>query len=72
MFFINLTGDAAESFKSKYLEVATSYKGQGLHFLLGDVEESPGTLMVCFLVYIQVSIIYWLQNAEQLFSFSKH
>ncbi|KAL1196190.1 Protein disulfide isomerase-like 1-1 [Cardamine amara subsp. amara] len=42
MLFMNFTGEAAESFKSKYHEVATSNKGQGLSFLLGDAENSEG------------------------------
>ncbi|XP_019094985.1 PREDICTED: protein disulfide isomerase-like 1-1 [Camelina sativa] len=44
MLYINLTGEAAESFKCKYREVATSNKGQGLRFLLGGVNDSQGTL----------------------------
>ncbi|KAF8092632.1 hypothetical protein N665_0407s0012 [Sinapis alba] len=38
MMFVNFTGETAKSLKSKYREVATSYKGQGLSFLVGDAE----------------------------------
>ena len=46
MLFINFTGEGAESLKSKYREVATSYKGQGFSFLLGDAENSQGAFQV--------------------------
>ncbi|KAJ4869054.1 Protein disulfide isomerase-like 1-1 [Raphanus sativus] len=42
MLFINFTGEGAEALKSKYREVAASFKGQGLSFLLGDAENSQG------------------------------
>lgn len=44
--FINFTGETAESLKSKYREVATSNKGQGHAFLLGDAESSQGAFQV--------------------------
>ncbi|KAF8044801.1 hypothetical protein N665_6720s0001 [Sinapis alba] len=40
MLFINFLGEGAETLKSKYREVASSNKGQGLSFLLGDAENS--------------------------------
>lgn len=44
--FVNFTGATAESLKSKYREVATSNKGQGLAFLVGDAESSQGAFQV--------------------------
>lgn len=67
MLFVNFTGEAAESLKSKYREVATSNKGQGLSFLLGDAENSQGAFQVSLphlslIVYLQISIGYKLVN----------
>ncbi|CAN1240419.1 Protein disulfide-isomerase [Linum grandiflorum] len=42
MLFVNFTNDAADSFKSKFRDVAEQYKGQGLIFLLGDADSSQG------------------------------
>lgn len=44
--FLNFTGEKAESLKSKYREIATSYKGQDLAFLVGDAESSQGAFQV--------------------------
>ncbi|CAG7893742.1 unnamed protein product, partial [Brassica rapa] len=44
MMFVNFTGESAESLKSKFRKVATSYKGQGLPFLVGDAEGGKGAL----------------------------
>ncbi|KAF3537470.1 hypothetical protein F2Q69_00020926 [Brassica cretica] len=44
MMFVNFTGESAESLKSKFRKVATSYKGQGLSFLVGDAEGGKGAL----------------------------
>ncbi|GLT49837.1 hypothetical protein SLA2020_233670 [Shorea laevis] len=40
MLFMNFSSEAADSFKSKYREVAEKYRGTGISFLLGDVEAS--------------------------------
>ncbi|OMO61087.1 Thioredoxin, partial [Corchorus capsularis] len=42
MLFANLNDESLDSLKSKYREVAEQYKGQGIGFLLGDVEVSQG------------------------------
>ncbi|CAN1176144.1 Protein disulfide-isomerase [Linum perenne] len=42
MLFVNFTNAVADSFKSKYREVAEQSKGQGMIFLIGDVEASQG------------------------------
>ncbi|KAG2318666.1 hypothetical protein Bca4012_055138 [Brassica carinata] len=57
MLFINFTGEGAESLKSKYREVAASYKGQGLSFLLGDAENSQGAFQYFGLEESQVPLI---------------
>lgn len=58
MMFINFTGESAESLKSKYREVATSYKGQGLSFLVGDAEGGKDALEVTIILF--VSLNYFL------------
>ncbi|KAF8088456.1 hypothetical protein N665_0541s0021 [Sinapis alba] len=57
MLFINFTGEGAESLKSKYREVAASYKGQGFSFLLGDAENSQGAFQYFGLEESQVPLI---------------
>ncbi|XVF36934.1 hypothetical protein REPUB_Repub19eG0101800 [Reevesia pubescens] len=42
MLFSNLSSESVDSLKSKYREVAEQYKGQGISFLLGDLEVSQG------------------------------
>ncbi|XP_010521263.1 PREDICTED: protein disulfide isomerase-like 1-1 [Tarenaya hassleriana] len=62
MFFMNFTGESAESFKSKYNEVARSYKGKGLSFLLGDVENSQNAFQYFGLEESQVPLIVIQSN----------
>ncbi|KFK42144.1 hypothetical protein AALP_AA2G217000 [Arabis alpina] len=57
MMFLNFTGEKAESLKSKYREIATSYKGQDLAFLLGDSESSQGAFQYFGLEESQVPLI---------------
>ncbi|KAJ4879620.1 Protein disulfide isomerase-like 1-1 [Raphanus sativus] len=57
MLFINFTGEGAEALKSKYREVAASFKGQGLSFLLGDAENSQGAFQYFGLEESQVPLI---------------
>ncbi|KAL2339762.1 hypothetical protein Fmac_007702 [Flemingia macrophylla] len=42
MLFINFTAEGAESFKSKFRELAQQYRQQGLRFLVGHVKSSKG------------------------------
>ncbi|CAN8312856.1 unnamed protein product [Cochlearia groenlandica] len=65
MLFINFTGEGAESFKSKYHEVATSNKGQGLSFLLGDAENSQGAFQYFGLEESQVPLIIIQKTDEK-------
>ncbi|KAL1214582.1 Protein disulfide isomerase-like 1-2 [Cardamine amara subsp. amara] len=57
MMFINFTGAAADSLKSKYREVATANKGQSLAFLVGDAENSQGAFQYFGLEESQVPLI---------------
>ncbi|KAL7613126.1 hypothetical protein Lser_V15G05937 [Lactuca serriola] len=42
MFLVDYNHDKIDNFKSLYHEVAGSYKGKGLHFLIGNVPDSQG------------------------------
>ncbi|KAL9357515.1 hypothetical protein Peur_050768 [Populus x canadensis] len=44
MLFLNFSGDNADSIKTNYQEVAEQHKGDGLIFLLGDLEASQSAL----------------------------
>ncbi|KAJ6920061.1 protein disulfide-isomerase [Populus alba x Populus x berolinensis] len=44
MLFLNFSGDSADSIKTSYQEVAEQHKGDGLIFLLGDLEASQSAL----------------------------
>lgn len=46
MLFLNFSGDNADSIKTNYQEVAEQHKGDGLIFLLGDLEASQSALQV--------------------------
>ncbi|XP_065880842.1 protein disulfide-isomerase [Euphorbia lathyris] len=57
MLFINFSSEAIDSFKTNYQEVAKQYKGQGMIFLLGDVEASQGAFQYFGLKGDQVPLI---------------
>lgn len=65
MFFLNFSSEVADSLKSKYREVAEQYKGQGLSFLMGDIESSQAALNVCI-----PFCFVWLFMLLALFSIS--
>lgn len=46
MFLVDYNHDKIDNFKSLYHEVAGSYKGKGLHFLIGNVPDSQGVFQV--------------------------
>ena len=46
MLFMNFSSENADSIRTKYQELAEQHKGDGLVFLLGDVEASQGALQV--------------------------
>ncbi|GAV71959.1 Thioredoxin domain-containing protein/Thioredoxin_6 domain-containing protein [Cephalotus follicularis] len=57
MLFINTSSEASASFKSKYREVAEGYKGEGISFLLGDIEASQGAFQYFGLKDDQVPLV---------------
>ncbi|XP_050235393.1 protein disulfide-isomerase [Mercurialis annua] len=65
MLFLDFNGEAADSIKSKYQEVAQQYKGEGLSFLLGDLEASQGAFQYFGLKEDQVPLIVIQTNDGQ-------
>jgi protein disulfide-isomerase A1 len=63
MLFLNLSGEGADTFQSKYHEVAKENKGQGLSFLIGDLEASKGAFQYFGLQEDQVPVIV-IQTAK--------
>ncbi|XVE60312.1 hypothetical protein DITRI_Ditri05aG0118500 [Diplodiscus trichospermus] len=63
MLFANFSGEGVESFKSKYREVAEQYRGQGIGFLLGDVEASQAAFQYFGVQESQVPLII-IQNTD--------
>ncbi|XWS23720.1 hypothetical protein CRYUN_Cryun28dG0039400 [Craigia yunnanensis] len=57
MLFANLSSEGVDSLKSKYREVAELYKGQGISFLLGDVEASQSAFQYFGVQESQVPLI---------------
>ncbi|GLT47125.1 hypothetical protein SLA2020_208420 [Shorea laevis] len=57
MLFLNFSGEAADSFKSKYHEVAEKFRGAGIGFLLGDLEDSQSAFEFFGLQKSQVPLI---------------
>ena len=49
LLFVNFSTEF-DAFQSKYKDVAVSYKGDGLSFLLGDVEAGAGVFKVSNIV----------------------
>ncbi|XP_022773274.1 protein disulfide-isomerase-like [Durio zibethinus] len=63
MLFANLSSEGVDSLKSKYREVAEQYRGQGISFLLGDVEASQGAFQYFGVQESQVPLII-IQNND--------
>ncbi|XP_044480385.1 protein disulfide-isomerase-like [Mangifera indica] len=57
MLFMNFNSEGADSFKSKYREVADQYKGQGISFLMGDLDASKAAFQYFGLKESQVPLI---------------
>lgn len=64
MLFLNFSSDLADTFKSKYHDVATQYKGKGISFLLGDVEASQGAFQVSILRFL---FVYFAKTSLNIF-----
>ncbi|KAK9096079.1 hypothetical protein Sjap_021576 [Stephania japonica] len=62
MLFLNFSDEAADSFKSKLQEVAESYKGKGISFLIGDLEASQGAFQYFGLKEEQVPLVVIQEN----------
>ncbi|KAB5557198.1 hypothetical protein DKX38_008107 [Salix brachista] len=58
MLFLNFSGDSADSIKSNYQEVAEQHKGDGLIFLLGDLEASQRALQYYGLKEDQAPLLF--------------
>ncbi|XP_073141835.1 protein disulfide-isomerase [Henckelia pumila] len=63
MLFLNFTNGQFDAFESKYRNVALQYKGQGLSFLMGDVEASQGAFKYFGINDDQVPLII-IQKAD--------
>ncbi|KAK8692216.1 hypothetical protein V6N13_075690 [Hibiscus sabdariffa] len=63
MLFANLSNEGTDSLKSKYREVAEQYKGQGIGFLLGDLEASQAAFQYFGVQESQVPLII-IQNND--------
>ncbi|KAI6689413.1 hypothetical protein NL676_026241 [Syzygium grande] len=57
MLFMNFSTEGAESFTSKYRDVAEQFKGQGISFLMGDLEAGQGAFQYFGLKEDQVPLI---------------
>ncbi|KAE8723681.1 Protein disulfide-isomerase [Hibiscus syriacus] len=67
MLFANLSGEGIESLQSKYREVAEQYKGQGISFLLGDLEASQSAFQYFGVKESQVPLIIIMNKDEKKF-----
>ncbi|KAK4756210.1 hypothetical protein SAY87_006337 [Trapa incisa] len=63
MLFMNFSNEIAESFKSNYHAIAEQLKGEGISFLLGDLETSQGAFQYFGLKMDQVPLII-IQSAD--------
>jgi len=63
--FLNFSNEVADSLKSKYREVAEQYKGEGISFLIGDLEASQGAFQYFGLKEEQVPVIIIQKNDGQ-------
>ncbi|KAK4766061.1 hypothetical protein SAY87_007703 [Trapa incisa] len=65
MLFMNFTNEVAETIKSRYRDVAEQFKGEGISFLLGDLEASQGAFQYFGLKEDQVPLIIIQSNDGQ-------
>ncbi|KAK4572791.1 hypothetical protein RGQ29_030994 [Quercus rubra] len=57
MLFLNFSNEVADPFQSKYREVAEQFKGEGISFLIGDLDASQGAFQYFGLSEDQVPLI---------------
>ncbi|XP_020242363.1 protein disulfide-isomerase-like isoform X2 [Asparagus officinalis] len=62
MFFLNFSSEQFEAFKSKYLEVASTFKGNGISFLIEDLDASQGAFQYFGLKEDQVPLVVIQEN----------
>ncbi|KAE8666487.1 Protein disulfide-isomerase [Hibiscus syriacus] len=62
MLFTNLSSEVVDSLQSKYREVVEQYKGQGISFLLGDLEASQAAFQYFGVKESQVPLIIILNK----------
>ncbi|CAI9115383.1 OLC1v1016275C5 [Oldenlandia corymbosa var. corymbosa] len=67
MLFLNFSSESIEAFKLKYHDVAELYKGQGIGFLIGDLDASKGAFQYFGLSEDQVPLIVIQKNNGQKF-----
>ncbi|XP_020247463.1 protein disulfide-isomerase-like isoform X2 [Asparagus officinalis] len=62
MFFLNFSSEQFDAFKSKYHEVASTFKGKGISFLIGDLDASQGAFQYFGLKEDQVPLVVIQEN----------
>ncbi|OAY83250.1 protein disulfide-isomerase-like [Ananas comosus] len=62
MLFLDFGSELFDAFKSKYQEVAESYKGKNINFLIGDLDASEGAFQFFGLKKEQVPLIIVQEN----------
>ncbi|KAE8682207.1 Protein disulfide-isomerase [Hibiscus syriacus] len=67
MLFANLSSEGVESLQSKFREVAEQYKGQGIGFLLGDLEASQSAFQYFGVKESQAPLVIILNKDEKKF-----
>uniref|UniRef100_A0A5B6ZID4 Protein disulfide-isomerase n=1 Tax=Davidia involucrata TaxID=16924 RepID=A0A5B6ZID4_DAVIN len=65
LLFLNFSSDLFDAFKSKYHDVALQYKGNGISFLMGDLEASQSAFQYFGLKDDQVPLIVIQTNDGQ-------
>ncbi|KAF5480532.1 hypothetical protein F2P56_001273 [Juglans regia] len=65
MLFLNFSSELVDGFKSKFYDLAVRYKGNGISFLIGDIEASQGPFQYFRLKDEQVPLIFILNNDGQ-------
>ncbi|ESW09428.1 hypothetical protein PHAVU_009G126700 [Phaseolus vulgaris] len=67
MLLINFTAEGAETFKSKYREIAEQYRQSGVSFLVGDVKSTKGSFQYFGVREDQVPLILVQRNDGKKF-----
>ncbi|XP_072972285.1 protein disulfide-isomerase-like isoform X1 [Typha angustifolia] len=62
LLFLNFSDELFDTFKSKYYEIAESYKGKNISFLVGDLDASQGAFQFFGLREDQVPLVILQEN----------